>query len=152
MQQEYRGCGVIQSLTDIVEQYSVKRVFLVTGKGSYASSGAEKELLSIIGSIDVYRFFDFEVNPKIGQAVEGAKLLKLFEPDIVIAIGGGSVIDMAKLVNILAVHQITDFMHLVEKNKVLHAGKPLVAIPTTAGTGSEATNFAVVYIEEKNIL
>jgi len=149
MQKEYSGCGVIQSLTDIVEQYSVKRIFLVTGKGSYSSSGAEKKLLSIIDGIEVCRFFDFEVNPKVGQAVEGAKLLKLFEPDIVIAIGGGSVIDMAKLVNTLAAHQITDYLHIIEKNKVSHAGKPLVAIPTTAGTGSEATHFAVVYIEEK---
>ena len=65
--------------------------------------------------------------------------------DFVIAIGGGSVIDMAKLINSCQVHDVTP-EEIVLSNKIENSGKTLVAIPTTAGTGSEATAFAVVYI------
>lgn len=69
--------------------------------------------------------------------------------DIVIAIGGGSVIDTAKSINILSSQEINP-RHIIEsKEKIVNKGKPLIAIPTTSGAGSEATHFAVVYMEKE---
>ena len=69
--------------------------------------------------------------------------------DIVIAVGGGSVIDTAKSINVLSNQEINP-RHIIEgKEKIINKGKPLIAIPTTSGAGSEATHFAVVYMEKE---
>lgn len=84
----------------------------------------------------------------MNEAKLGINLIKQTNPDLIIAIGGGSVIDMAKLINILA-SQHTDNFEIVKNNqRIQNKGLPLIAIPTTAGTGSEATHFAVVYIDK----
>jgi alcohol dehydrogenase class IV len=75
-----------------------------------------------------------------------------FEPDVVIALGGGTAIDLAKLIGTFAVQKGTS--HPLHSRKIAMGlasieimGKPMMAIPTTAGTGSEATHFAVVYVD-----
>jgi len=67
---------------------------------------------------------------------------------IVIAVGGGSVLDMAKLIRIMAAQDVPPSEIVNRDGTITHRGIPLVAIPTTAGTGSEATHFAVVYIDK----
>ena len=152
IQIEHFGNNSFENIADIIAIHNAKKILLVTGKKSFEKSGSEEKLSHYLKSITVERFCDFEVNPNIKDVVTGVKIIKTFQPDIVIAIGGGSVIDIAKLINIFAVHankekEIYDFVNM--SSSVINKGLPLVAIPTTSGTGSEATHFAVVYVENK---
>lgn len=121
----YIGKGSIKNLSKILEHEKAKNIVVFTGKSSYETIKAtvEKELKNF--SIKYYS--DFSTNPKkeeIDIAIENLK----DDYDIILAIGGGSVIDFAKAYRFYT--------------------RPLklIAVPTTCGTGSEATQFAVIYI------
>ena len=152
MQTEFIGKNSLKNIKKIISDLDAKKILLVTGKGSYKKSGSEEKLIQYLGDAVIKRFFDFEPNPNIKDVQVGINIISSFKPDLVIAVGGGSVIDIAKLINIFAVHvakekEIYEFVN--ESSSVKQAGLPLIAIPTTSGTGSEATHFAVVYIGNK---
>ena len=152
MQTEFIGKNSLKNIKKIISDLDAKKILLVTGKGSYKKSGSEEKLIQYLDDAVIKRFFDFEPNPNIKDVLVGINIISSFKPDLVIAVGGGSVIDIAKLINIFAVHvakekEIYEFVN--ESSSVKQAGLPLIAIPTTSGTGSEATHFAVVYIGNK---
>ena len=152
MQTEFIGKNSLNNIKKIISDLDAKKILLVTGKGSYKKSGSEKKLFECLGNTVIERFFDFEANPNIKDVQVGIGIISSFKPDLVIAIGGGSVIDIAKLINIFAAHVIKEkeIYEFVNKSESVNKpGLPLVAIPTTSGTGSEATHFAVVYIGNK---
>ena len=152
MQTEFIGKNSLNNIKKIISDLDAKKILLVTGKGSYKKSGSEKKLFECLGDTVIERFFDFEANPNIKDVQVGIGIISSFKPDLVIAIGGGSVIDIAKLINIFAAHVIKEkeIYEFVNKSESVNKpGLPLVAIPTTSGTGSEATHFAVVYIGNK---
>ena len=101
-------------------------------------------------------FTDVEPDPSLDTVLKGAEIMKGFRPDVIIALGGGSVIDAAKGMWLYYEHPETDFRGLSEKfmdirKRVYKLPKmgnkaKLVAIPTTSGTGSEVTSFAVITI------
>lgn len=145
-QQATFGKGSIQQLRDILTQEHAKRILLVCGKDSFRTSGAEGVLMPLLKGAETVRFSEFAQNPKIEDIQCGIDLARAFNPDIVLAVGGGSVLDMGKLINLLA-HQEGDLGALIRGEAPLHPSRtPLVAVPTTSGTGSEATHFAVAYI------
>lgn len=127
MQTEYVGAGAILKLADIIQALVPRRIFLVTGKDSYAASGAAQSVDDALIGKEVLQYTDFTALPRYEDVQKGIAAYTSFAPDLVIAVGGGHIMDMAKAINFLA------------------GKKPLVAIPTTAGTGSESTQFAVVY-------
>jgi|TARA_Y100000310_G_C20677805_1_gene814104 alcohol dehydrogenase class IV len=143
---EYIGFGSIKNLKGILDEHNPRRIFLVTGENSYSSCGAEDSIVEALGDRNFYRFKGFQENPKIEDVDEGISLYRKFNPDLVIGIGGGSVLDMAKLTNILASQEHSSREYVFGERKIESKGKPLILIPTTSGTGSEATHFAVVYI------
>jgi acetaldehyde dehydrogenase/alcohol dehydrogenase len=106
-------------------------------------------------------FTDVEPDPSLDTVLKGAEIMKGFRPDVIIALGGGSVIDAAKGMWLYYEHPETDFRGLSEKfmdirKRVYKLPKmgnkaKLVAIPTTSGTGSEVTSFAVITDKERNI-
>ena len=149
MQKEFVGAGSIASLGAVVAAVAPSRIFLVTGKHSYEESGASGRVPAALRGRPVVRFSDFSVNPALPDIEKGIALLRQSLPDMVIAVGGGSVIDMAKCINTLAENEGEPQEYITGKKKVGKKGKPLVAVPTTAGSGSEATHFAVAYIEER---
>ncbi|MDP2652252.1 MAG: phosphonoacetaldehyde reductase [bacterium] len=126
-QTEYIGAGAISKLAGIVKELAPKKVFLVTGKNSYDVSGAAQLVADALDGIETLHYSDFGSLPLSEDVQKGVEAYTAYSPDLVVAVGGGHVLDMAKAINFLA------------------GKKPLVAIPTTAGTGSEATQFAVVY-------
>jgi len=144
---EYFGAGSLSQVRELVESLKVQRVFLVTGKQSFSSSGAQKKLDNLLKDRQVVVFNAFSANPKLEDVISGSKLLKNSSPDLILAVGGGSVLDMAKLVNISAANNGIGFHDIVENSGLIsNKGLPMVAISTTAGSGSQATHFAVVYI------
>jgi alcohol dehydrogenase len=126
-QTEYIGAGELSKLAGIVQDFAPSKVFLITGKSSYIASGATQLVELALAGIDVLHYTDISALPLDEDIKKGVIAYTSFNPDLVIAVGGGHVIDMTKSINFLA------------------GKKPLVAIPTTAGTGSESTQFAVVY-------
>lgn len=121
------------------------KIFLVTGKKSYTTSGAKDIIKTLKEAFEFVRFKNFEDNPNIVDVEKGVELFKENNCDCIVAIGGGSSIDIAKLIKFFAPKSkpfIGEFNSQIEGKDNI----PLVAIPTTAGTGSEATHFAVLYV------
>ena len=128
---------IVATLVALLKESDAKRVFVVRGRKSYEACGAQTAMQEAQKqcAVEYTEYIDFSVNPKDEEAQIGVQLLLESKPDVIIAIGGGSVMDMAKLIR----HYAAEQKYIV----------PLWAIPTTAGTGAEATHFAVVYKEGK---
>jgi alcohol dehydrogenase len=147
-QKEYIGVGSIDNIKDVIEKIQAKKILLVTGKRSYVHCGAKSKIDKILNNTYKKQFSQFSVNPKLDDIYLGVQLLKNTKFDLVIAVGGGSVIDMAKLITILSVQKDGKLTKYIDNNVLItEKGLPLVAIPTTAGTGSEATHFSAVYVD-----
>ena len=143
---EYFGKGSIRRLSMIAEVASSRRILLITGKESFKVSGAAKSLELILSSLQVDRFSVGTDLPVLSDVHAGLKVYGEFRPDLVIAVGGGSVIDIAKMIRICSVQEDSPEDIASGTGTILRRGVPLIAIPTTAGSGSEVTHFAVVFV------
>jgi len=132
MQKGYYGKEAIGNLSQVIKKEKVNKIFLVTGKESFKISGAEESLNKILESCEIERFMDFSSNPKLEEINRGLAIFRKNKFDLIIAVGGGSSIDVAKAIKLF---------YYRECNKKV----PMVAIPTTTGTGSESTYFIVYY-------
>jgi alcohol dehydrogenase len=142
------GTSHLPALTRYLEDNEIKRVLLVTGKNSYSTSSARSLLEPHLSEVQAIRFHDFSDNPRVEDVSRGIQELNSSHCQAIIAVGGGSVLDMAKLIKAYC-DSDAEISSQVEHNNVGLCEPPLVALPTTAGSGSEATEFAVVYVEGK---
>ncbi|MCI9535194.1 MAG: phosphonoacetaldehyde reductase [Lachnospiraceae bacterium] len=95
--------------------------------------------------ISLFRFSDFQTNPQYSSVVAGVELFRQSKCDCIIAVGGGSAIDVAKCIKLFSnMDPNKNYLDQV----IIPNNIKLIAIPTTAGTGSESTRFAVIYYEE----
>ena len=125
--------------------HAEQRVLLVTGRESYQKSGAKQRLDLILAGHSVMHMHTRGPNPQLSDITPLVLRYESFNPTVVIAVGGGSVIDSAKALRLLA-YQGTKPEVLVKNNTYNMAPTNIfVAIPTTAGSGAESTHFAVVY-------
>ena len=138
------GAGAVEKLADELALISARRVMLITDV-RLASSGVLSRFTTHLASkrIAYDIFARVEANPKDYNVEEGAKKAAFDKPDCLVAIGGGSPIDCAKAINVVASNggQVRDFEGY---GKITGEVLPLIAIPTTAGSGSEVTFSAVV--------
>lgn len=145
----YFGRGKLKKIKNIIKEYDATRIFLVTGKESYDKSYFRVSLEKSFKGKIVFRYSDFSTNPRYEDVIIGIKKIIEFSPDLIIGIGGGSVLDTAKLLSVLS-NKKDNIKKLIKEGKEVSKRKmKLVLIPTTAGSGSEATHFAVVYIKNK---
>ena len=139
----------IDKLSEILNESNIEKLFIVTGANSYKSLNF-KDIIERLAIERVY-FTDFTPNPKYEQICKGIDLFKSEGCDAILAIGGGSPMDVAKCIKlaVLADDGINAIIPpMVNKNVVIDGNKiPFIAIPTTAGTGSESTHNAVMYYE-----
>ena len=138
---EYDELAKIES---IIEN---KKCCFIVGRNSFTKSGFEVFLKnSRINNYIIYS--DFSINPKFDEILNAVKVVKGFDPEIIVGIGGGSVLDTAKLVSIFATFPKDKIIekYIIGDEIILERNIELCLIPTTAGSGSEATHFAVVYI------
>jgi alcohol dehydrogenase len=141
------GAGSIHELPTIVRELGARRVLLVTGRRSFEASGAAAVLPELERVATVRRWSDFRPNTDAEDLAVGLRVLAEVDADLVVAIGGGSAMDMAKL--------LSGYGGSVDPDDVGDAighGTPiatrrrgLVLAPTTSGSGAETTHFAVVY-------
>ncbi|NCR39782.1 MAG: bifunctional acetaldehyde-CoA/alcohol dehydrogenase [Microcystis aeruginosa W13-11] len=139
-----------------------KRAFIVTDKPLFdlGVTAPLQEILEEIG-ITVNIFYDVEPDPSLETVERGLNVINTFNPDVIIAIGGGSPMDAAKIMWLLYEHPEIEFeslaMRFMDIRKRVYELPPLgekalmVCIPTTSGTGSEVTPFAVVTDRRNNI-
>ena len=139
-----------------------KRAFVVTGPHLHKTGAAEPifRKLEELG-IEHSCFFDVPNDPTLACAREGAKRMATFKPDVIIALGGGSPMDAAKIMWVLYEHPEVDFadmaMRFSDIRKRIYKFPKMgekayfICIPTSAGTGSEATPFAVITDETTGI-
>ena len=135
--------NLISYLTKNIE----KKIYILTGKNSYYFSGAYSFFKKNLKNRRIKFYFKKEKIPQISELKKIIIDLKIFNPDIILAVGGGSVIDYAKLANSFKnVYNLKSNI-INSKNKFYKLAQ-LVAIPTTAGSGAEITSGAVVYINK----
>ncbi len=149
-----RGC-LKTALAELKDVYKKRRAFIVTDR-FLLEHGALENALSALAEMGIEReiYADVTPDPTIDCVDEGVKRMRAFAPDVVIAIGGGSPMDAAKVMWTLYEHPDAEFddmaMRFMDIRKRVYAfpetGKKamFVAVPTTAGTGSEVTPFAVI--------
>ena len=144
-QREYVGYDSIKSLEVMLKEFSSETILLVTGKSSYVICSASKTLKDILGDYRVERYCDFPSTLHVNEIYQGIDFFKKIKPDTIIAVGGGSVIDAAKLINFFGTNGLDPRVYFKRNPKITLKKLPLIAIPTTAGSGSEATHFAVLF-------
>ena len=137
----------IGEVSAILRSVQTDRLFLVVDEPAWQASGAKEALEPQFRQRATTWFTDFELNPKLEDVERGIEAYRECQPDLVIALGGGTAIDLAKLIGSLAVQAASARDIATGRASIESTGKSLMAIPTTAGTGSEATHFAVVYVD-----
>ena len=140
------GAGALAGVDKILASHRAVTIFLVRDQSAHTLSGAAKALAHAFADRHVIEFADFAVNPKLDDIERGLQRFRRSKPDVVVAVGGGSVLDMGKLIRVIGAHAGATAPFLRGDQPLTNPGVPLVLAPTTAGSGSEATHFAVAYI------
>ena len=139
------GNGSFQQLPEHIRELQAKRPMIVLDK-QLAATGMKEQVVELLkkSGMECQIFDKVDPEPKISLADEGAKLALKAKCDIIVGIGGGSAMDVAKAIAVLATNKgkAVDYLGL---NKVPGPGLPKIMIPTTAGTGSEVT-FTSVFV------
>ena len=138
------GWNKVDSVADYVASYG-KKALIVTGRTSAKKSGLYDRVVAKLETahIDYVLFDQVDANPLTTTALEGAALAKSESCDVVIAIGGGSIMDCAKGIAFMAVNE-GDINDYIFNRKSSDNALPLIVIPTTCGTGSEGNGFGVL--------
>lgn len=141
------GINALKEVKSIIDQQGFQNTLIVTDPG-ISQTGLIDELTQYVKHINYDVFKECQPNPTVANCYDALEKLKAIDGEVVIAIGGGSSIDVAKAVALLATNdgKIEEYEGIdTFENDLL----PLIAIPTTAGTASEVTNFTVITDEER---
>ncbi len=156
-----KGCLPV-ALDELKTVMGKKKVFIVTDQFLY-KNGYTKCVTDKLDSLGIMHttFYNVAPDPTLACAKEGAAAMKLFEPDCIIAIGGGSAMDAGKIMWVMYEHPEVDFMDMAMRfmdiRKRIYTFPKMgekayfIAVPTSSGTGSEVTPFAVITDEVSGI-
>ena len=156
-----KGCLAV-ALDELKNVLNKKKVFIVTDSFLY-KNGYTKGVMNKLDEMGISHqtFFDVEPDPTLACAKKGAEIMTAFEPDCIIALGGGSAMDAAKIMWVLYEHPEVDFMDMAMRfsdiRKRIYTFPKMgekayfIAVPTSAGTGSEVTPFAVITDEKTGV-
>ena len=142
------GKGEIKALPELVKPFG-KKVLLVYGGGSIKKNGIYQRIYELLSECEIYELAGIEPNPKIESVREGVNICKEKEIEVVLAVGGGSVIDASKVIAGGANYE-GDPWDLVKDNKKIGKVLPIITILTMAATGSEMNKNAVISNMETN--
>ena len=156
-----KGCLPV-ALDELKNVMGKKRAFIVTDTFLY-ENGYTKAITDKLDELGIVHetFFDVQPDPTLKNAKDGAKQMSAFKPDTIIALGGGSAMDAAKIMWVLYEHPDADFMDMamrfIDIRKRVYTFPKMgekayfIAVPTSAGTGSEVTPFAVITDEKTGV-
>lgn len=135
-----------QYLIDYVSNKHFKSVFLVTGHRSFSWFEDREFIGKLSGIAEVTRWSEARPNPEFLNLKEGLEVVAAANPDIIVGVGGGSVLDMAKLLAVLHQRDLAEVDAVTSGTLDLTTREVhLALVPTTAGSGAEATHFSVLY-------
>lgn len=122
------------------------KAFIVTGKGGAKTSGALKDVTDALNcsNTEYFIYSGVAANPPLLDAFEAGNLAREFNADFVIGIGGGSAMDAAKAISAFAANPELTPEEIFDKTKLNNRALPIILVPTTAGTGSEANPYSVL--------
>ena len=143
------GWGRAAEAPAVIAKTGARRVFVMAGKSYLNGHGGPAALKAWLAPAEVTLFADTEENPSIATVDRGPGLCREAGCDIVVAIGGGSPLDAAKAIAMLQRNEGSVRDYLDGAQVCAAKGLPVVAIPTTSGTGSEVTPFSVITYPEK---
>lgn len=136
-QKVYHGDYLIK-LIEIIKKHNFKRPFLVYSSATFKNT----EFYNYMKNLALTPYNSYSSNPKYEEIIPGLELFKRNKCDVIVAIGGGSAIDVAKAIKLFS--KLDPDINYLEQ-KAVYVNTPLIAIPTTAGTGSETTRYSVIY-------
>jgi len=145
------GHGALEHLGELVMQLRASRVLLVTDAGIRSAGHVDRALGFLSQSVISAQVFEKVVeNPTTATVEAGCAIAQEFQPDLLVGLGGGSAMDTAKGINFLFSNggSMADYWGL---NKAVKPMLPLVAVPTTTGTGSEAQSYALICDAQTNV-
>jgi len=129
-------------IAKLIDEINPKKIFLIYGKGSFYATKSNS--LDVFNQSIIEKIIIKQSNPDTANLIEMLSLFKITSYDMIIAIGGGSIIDYGKLM--IYFTNKNDIYSFIDGNSNSNVKKiPFLAIPTTFGSGSEATSFAVLY-------
>ena len=141
---------MISSTEDIkkfINDNSFKKIFVLCGKKSFVTSGAKIFFKELLNKKETKLFYKNSELPILEELIDIINAIKSFKPDLILAVGGGAVIDYAKIANVVDVRD--DLADLIVNYSYPFKKKytKLAVIPTTAGSGAEVTSNAVIYVD-----
>jgi len=138
------GAGAIERLGELARELNFRRTLLVADRGLVASGHVDEALATLrLAGVEVAGFHDFETNPDTRMVQAGRDFAASREIDSIIGLGGGSSLDCAKGINFLLTNggEMRDYIGYGKATQQL---LPMIGVPTTSGTGSEAQSYALV--------
>ena len=150
---DYFGVGAIEKLSDILRNYKgqgIKRAAVVTGRSSYRISGAWQRIEEALNEegFEFGHFDGISPNPTVDQIDEAVRELSPLDAELIVGIGGGSVLDASKIIAVLLKNRGLNARDLYVKGKRPYSALPVVAVNLTHGTGSEIDRYAVATVPE----
>lgn len=145
------GFGAVENLPEEIKRVKGNRVLVVTDPGIKAAGVLEQVTRVLTAAkTDFSVFAEVEPDPKVEVALAAAEAAKVFRPDVIVGLGGGSSLDISKVASVLLTNAgpVDKYFGM---EMVPQAGVPLVLIPTTAGTGSEMTSICVLSDTKNNV-
>ncbi|MER7667483.1 iron-containing alcohol dehydrogenase [Kitasatospora sp. NPDC096128] len=141
------GQGAAGRLPEVLEALAASRVLVVGGRGSFGLSGAAELVRGLERDHRIRCFIGSGPNPTLETVEEGLAVAREFAPDVVVGVGGGSSMDLAKAVAVLARQPRRPLDYLRDPELLEPDRLGLVLLPTTSGSGSELTRFATIYVD-----
>ncbi|MBJ6136815.1 alcohol dehydrogenase-like regulatory protein ErcA [Marinobacter litoralis] len=138
------GAGSRRSVANFAANYGARHVFLVSDPGVQAAGWVrEIEALLAEAGLESTTFTAISPNPKVDEVMSGAELYQANQCDVIVAIGGGSPMDCAKGIGIVATHG-RNILEFEGVDTITNPPPPLILIPTTAGTSADVSQFAII--------
>jgi alcohol dehydrogenase class IV len=145
------GPGSLSTIQEIPAAYGAEKVLIITDQGVWNAGLIEKpKIILESAGFRVAVIHDTPPEPAVDQVKTIFQQAKTLEGQMIIGIGGGSAMDVAKLVSVLLTNDVS-LEQLLGKTQIAHRGLPTLMVPTTAGTGSEATPNAIVLVPEEEV-
>jgi len=145
------GAGKIDTLSELVAELGGSRILLISDPGVIQAGHTERAVTALRqASLEVEIFGNVQENPTTADVAAGCQLAEQFRPDLLIGLGGGSSMDCAKGINFIYTNggEMKDYWGTGKASKPM---LPMIAIPTTAGTGSETQSFALISDAETHV-
>ena len=140
----------IQSIKNFIFKNKINKILIISGQNSFYKTGADKLFLEILKNNKIFLYLKKKNLPEYTELKKIIEIKEKFIPDLIIAIGGGCVMDLAKISSVFKLEK--NFKEKIINSDTSKDKIKVLAIPTTAGSGAEVTSNAVIYINKTNTL